>query len=139
MEEKFNIDNYRQLLSVLDIYDEEACRIFEALRKADAEAGTKVLKFGKNSYVERIGWDFADKDALCITYYDYGYDLYDSDNIYIPIKIFGNDTLIEAWIKEKIQEELSNLEKKKEQQKSKLIAFELAEYERLKAKFENEQ
>ena len=120
MEEKFNIDNYRQLLSVLDIYDEEACRIFEALRKADAEAGTKVLKFGKNSYVERIGWDFADKDALCITYYDHGYDLYDSNNIYIPIKIFGNDTLIEAWIKEKIQEELSNLEKKERTTKIKI-------------------
>ena len=139
MQKKFNVENYRQLLVILDDYDNEASRIFEALRKADIEAGSKVLTYGKNSYIERLEWDYADKDSICIRYYDNGYDLYDSNIIYIPVKIFGNDKLIQAWIEEKIQEGLNKIKEEQKLKKSRVLEFELAEYERLKAKFENTQ
>lgn len=137
MHKKFDIEDYRQLLVILDDYDNEASRIFETLRKADTEAKAKVLTYGKNSYIERLEWDYADKDSICIRYYDYGYDLYDSNTIYIPVKIFGNDKLIQAWVEEKIQEGLNKIKEEQKLKKSKVLEFELAEYERLKAKFEN--
>lgn len=133
----FDVNNYIKLLSDLDAYDNEACRIFDKLLKAEISTKAKVLEFGPRSTVERIQWDCADKDAVCIRYYDSGYDLYNINFLYIPVEIFGNEVLIDKWINSKIEETLSKQKAEKEKKQATKEAHEKAEYERLKAKFGN--
>lgn len=137
MPTKIDIENYEQLLTILDGYDNEAYRIFQKLKESDLKDKTKVLQYGKHSSIERIEWDYSDKKDICIRYYDAGYDLYDSDTLWVPVRIFGNDSLIEEWINSKIKEAKELLKQAEERQQMAKEAHEKAEYERLKAKFEN--
>ena len=134
---KINIENYEQLLTILDGYDNEAWRIFQKLKEADLKDRTKILQYGKHASIERIEWDYSDKKDICIRYYDAGYDLYDSATLWVPIRIFGNDSLIEEWISSKIKEAKELQRQDEEKQQKAKEAHEKAEYERLKAKFEN--
>lgn len=134
---KFNIENYEQLLTIIDSYDEEAWRIFQKLKEADLESKTKILHYGKYAAKERIEWNYSDDKNICIRYYDHGYDLYDSATLNIPAHIFGNDSLIDEWINSKIKEAKELQKQALEKQQLAKEAHEKAEYERLKAKFEN--
>lgn len=134
---KFNIENYEQLLTIINGYDEEAWRIFQKLKEADLASKTKILHYGKYAATERIEWDYSDNKNICIRYYDNGYDLYDSATLNIPAHIFGNDSLIEEWISSKIKEAKELQRQALEKQQLAKEAHEKAEYERLKAKFEN--
>lgn len=137
MPTKIDIENYEQLLTILDGYDNEAYRIFQKLKEADLKDKTKILQYGKYASIERIEWDYSNKKDICIRYYDAGYDLYDSDTLWVPVHIFGNNFLIEKWISSKIAEAKELLKQTEEKQQKDKEAREKAEYERLKAKFEN--
>ena len=75
MSTKINIENYEQLLTILDGYDNEAYRIFQKLKEADLKDKTKILQYGKHASIERVEWDYSDKKDICIRYYDAGYDI----------------------------------------------------------------
>lgn len=129
-----NID-YKTLIKLVEKYDEEASRIFNKLKKADQEAKTDILRYGSYSAFERINWDLSYENSIVVSYYDYGYDLYESTSLSIPADILFDDKKIDNWIKSIID---ANLKAKEEAESAKQKAKEekeRQEYERLKEKF----
>lgn len=128
--------DYKTLIKLVEKYDEEASRVFKKLKKADQEAKTSVLHYGKYSSFERIEWDYSDENSIAVRYYDHGYDLYDSATLRIPADILFDDKKIDKWIKSEIDKAME----KKEQQRKATEKYqeekERQEYERLKEKFE---
>ena len=79
--------DYKTLISVVDKYSDEADRIFNKLHRADLEAKTCIIEYGKYATMERIEWEFSDENEISVSYYDHGYDLYCSCTINIPADI----------------------------------------------------
>lgn len=129
--------DYKTLISAVDKYSDEADRIFNKLHRADLEAKTNIIDYGKYATMERIEWDFSDENTISVRYYDHGYDLYCSCSINIPADIFFNEDKIDVWIKSQISTELKRLEKAKEACKKIQEEKERKEYERLKEKYED--
>ena len=127
--------DYKTLISTVDKYDDEADRIFNKLHRADLEAKTNIIEYGKYATMERIEWDFSDENTISVRYYDHGYDLYCSCSIRIPVDIFFNEDKIDAWIKSQISAELERLKNIKEALKKNQEEKERKEYERLKEKY----
>lgn len=127
--------DYKILISAVDKYNDEADRIFNKLHRADLEAKTDIIEYGKYAYMERIEWDFSDENTISIRYYDQGYDLYCSCTMRIPADIFFNDDKIDAWIESLISAELERQEKDKEVRKKIQEEKEKKEYERLMEKY----
>lgn len=127
--------DYKILISAVDKYNDEADRIFNKLHRADLEAKTNIIEYGKYATMERIEWDYSDENNISIRYYDHGYDLYCSCSINIPADIFFDEYKIDAWIKSQISTELKRLEKAKEACKKIQEEKERKEYERLKEKY----
>lgn len=127
--------DYKTLISAVDKYNDEADRIFNKLHRADLEAKTDIIEYGKHAYMERIEWEFSDENKINIRYYDRGYDLYCSCTINIPADIFFNDDKIDAWIESLISAELERQEKDKEARKKIQEEKERKEYERLMEKY----
>lgn len=127
--------DYKTLISTVDKYSDEADRIFNKLHRADLEAKTCIIEYGKYATMERVEWDYSDETQISIRYYDHGYDLYCSCSISIPADIFFNEDKIDAWIKSQISIELERLEKAKEACKKIQEEKERKEYERLKEKY----
>lgn len=127
--------DYKTLISAVDKYNDEADRIFNKLHRADLEAKTDIIEYGKYAEMERIEWDFSDESAIVIRYYDHGYDLYCSCTMRIPVDIFFNDDKIDAWIESLISAELERQEKDKEARKKIQEEKERKEYERLMEKY----
>ena len=91
--------NYKTLIKLVEKYDEEASRVFNKLQKADQEAKTSILHYGRYGTFERIEWDYSDENSIDIRYYDHGYDLYESATLRIPADILFDDKKIDKWIK----------------------------------------
>ena len=127
--------DYKTLISAVDKYNDEADRIFNKLHRADLEAKTDIIEYGKYANMERIEWDFSDENAIVIRYYDHGYDLYCSCTMRIPADIFFNEDKIDAWIESLISAELERQEKDKEARKKIQEEKERKEYERLMEKY----
>ena len=127
--------DYKTLISAVDKYNDEADRIFNKLHRADLEAKTDIIEYGKYANMERIEWDYSDEHTISVRYYDHGYDVYCSCSINIPADIFFNEDKIDAWIKSQISAELKRLEKAKEACKKIQEEKERKEYERLKEKY----
>ena len=127
--------DYKTLISAVDKYDDEADRIFNKLHRADLEAKTNIIEYGKYATMERVEWDFSDENAISVRYYDHGYDLYCSCSIRIPVDIFFNEDKIDAWIKSQISTELERQKNIKEALKKNQEEKERKEYERLKEKY----
>ena len=90
-----------------------------------------VLSYGKySSFHHYIIYD----DEICIEYYDFGYDLYDSQNLYIPIKDFLSNPFewADNWANniraERQKEEERTIKEKEKKEKEEL--------QRLKEKYE---
>lgn len=105
--------DYKTLISAVDKYSDEADRIFNKLHRADLEAKTCIIEYGKYATMERIEQEFSDENEISVRYYDYGYDLYCSCTINIPADIFFNEDKIDAWIESLISTELERQEKDK--------------------------
>ena len=89
--------DYKTLIKLVEKYDEETSRVFNKLQKADQEAKTNVIQYGTAAYFERVEWEESDENNICIRYYDYYYDLYDSSTLVIPASILFNDEKIEDY------------------------------------------
>lgn len=128
--------DYKTLISAVDKYNDEADRIFNKLHRADLEAKTGIIEYGKHAYMERVEWDYSDDNSMVVRYYDHGYDLYESTTLSIPADILFDDKKIDKWIKSEIDKALG----KKEQQRKATEKYqeekERQEYKRLKEKFE---
>lgn len=129
--------DYKTLIKLVDKYEEEASRVFSKLKKADQEAKTDILQYGAASYFERVEWEESDENNICIRYYDYYYDLYDSSILVIPASILFNDEKTDKWIQGLITDALKKIEVSKRKAELMKEAKEMLEYERLKAKFGN--
>ena len=127
--------DYKTLISEVDKYSDEADRIFNKLHRADLEAKTGIIEYGKHAYMERIEWEYSDENTISVRYYDHGYDLYCSCTISIPADIFFDENKIDAWIESLISAELERQEKDKEALKKIQEEKEKKEYERLKEKY----
>lgn len=127
--------DYKTLISTVDKYNEEADRIFNKLHRADLEAKTGIIEYGKHATMERIEWDYSDENEISIRYYDHGYDLYCSCSLSIPADIFFNDNKIDAWIESLILAELERQKKDKEALKKIQEEKEKKEYKRLMEKY----
>lgn len=128
--------DYKTLVKLVEKYDEEASRVFKKLKKADQEAKTSILHYGKYSSFERIEWDYSDENSIAIRYYDHGYDLYDSATLRIPADILFDDKKIDKWIKSEVDKALEKEEQKRKATEKYQEEKEKREYERLKEKFE---
>ena len=91
-----------------------------------------VLEFGKFSCYHH--YDMYD-DIICIEYYDYGYDLYDSRVIDIPINDFLSNSF--EWADNWANDIRETKRKKKEKEKEYIEKQEREELQRLKEKYEN--
>ena len=127
--------DYKTLISEVDKYSDEADRIFNKLHRADLEAKTGIIEYGKHAYMERIEWDYSDENEISVRYYDHGYDLYCSCTISIPADIFFDENKIDAWIESLISVELERQEKDKEALKKIQEEKEKKEYKRLMEKY----
>ena len=127
--------DYKTLISTVDKYNDEADRIFNKLHRADLEAKTCIIEYGKYATMERIEWDYSDENNISIRYYDHGYDLYCSCSISIPADIFFNDDKIDAWIESLISAELERKKKDEEAIKKIQEEKEMKEYKRLMEKY----
>jgi hypothetical protein len=127
--------DYKTLIKLVEKYNEEASRIFYKLKTADQEATAGILHFGRYSSFEKLKMEYSDDNSLSIVYYDYGYDIHETDCLSIPADILFDDEKIDKWIKSEVDKAL---EKKEQQRKAKekyQEEKERQEYERLKEKF----
>lgn len=129
--------DYRLLIKTVAKYNEETCRIFKKLHSEDLKSNTNIIQYGPYARFERVEWKFSDENNICIRYYHYNYDLYDGDNLNIPVSILFNDEKIDNWIQCLITDKLKKIEESKRKVELKNEERERLEYERLKAKFEN--
>lgn len=129
-----NID-YKTLIELVEKYDEEASRVFNKLQKADQEAKTGILHYGRYGAFERIEWDYSDENSISVRYYDYGYDLYESATVSIPADILFDDKKIDKWIMSEIDKALEKKERQRKATEKYQEEKERQEYERLKEKF----
>ena len=129
--------DYRLLIKNVDNYSDEVCRIFKKLHREDLKSKTNIIQYGSSASFERVEWEESDENNIRIRYYDYYYDLYDSDSLVIPASILFNDEKIDEWIQGLITDALKKIEESKRKAELKNREKERLEYERLKAKFEN--
>jgi len=127
--------DYKTLIKLVEKYDEEASRVFSKLQKADQEAKTGILHYGRYGAFERIEWDYSDENSISVRYYDYGYDLYESATVSIPADILFDDKKIDKWIKSEVDKALEKKERQRKATEKKQEEKERQEYERLKEKF----
>lgn len=129
---------------LINMNKEEINDFFRFYKNLEKIAKNILEKFSKENLTrediydprfEKIDFDESDEKTLVIKYYDGGYDCYDSDYIKIPFDIIINnnvDEYIENLKNERYQRKL----KYQKEQAERLYKNELAEYERLKNKFE---
>lgn len=129
--------DYGLLIEAFNKYSDEALRIFDKLHSEDLKSKTHIIQYGSYALFERIAWDESDKNNICIIYYNYNYDSYDSTTLVIPASILFNDEKIDNWIQGLITSALKKIEESNRKAELKNEERERLEYERLKAKFEN--
>lgn len=127
--------DYGLLIKTIDKYSDEICRIFDKLRSEDLKSKTNIIRYGTSACFERVEWEESDENNICIRYYDYYYDLYDSSTLVIPASILFNDEEIDKWIQGLITDALKKIGELKQKAELRYEEKEKLEYERLKAKF----
>ena len=127
--------DYKTLISAVNKYNDEADRIFNKLHRADLEAKTNIIEYGKYANMERVEWDYSDENSIVVRYYDHGYDLYESASLSIPADILFDDKKIDKWITSEIDKALEKKERQRKATEKYQEEKERQEYERLKEKF----
>ena len=125
--------------------ESEIKEFFRLYNKIDSLASEIFDKFNdadllsSNIYCpkyERIEFDECGSN-LVIRYYDSGYNIYEYNTIEIPFEIIYENK-IDEYIENKKKEREEFLKRIKQEDIERQLERERAEYERLKAKFENE-
>lgn len=129
--------DYGLLIKIVDKYTNEICRIFDKLHSEDLKSKTDIIQYGSFACFERVEWEVSDENNICIRYYDYFCDFYDSSILVIPASILFNDEKIDKWIQGLITDVLKKIEESKRKAELMNEEKEKLEYERLKAKFGN--
>ena len=129
--------DYRLIIETVSKLSDEACRIFEKLHRKDLKLKTHIIQFDSYAHFERVEWEDSDENNICIRYYNYNYDSYDSNTLVIPVRILFNDEKTDNWIQGLITDKLKKIEESKQRAELENEKRERLEYERLKAKFEN--
>lgn len=108
-------------------FEQEVGELFDYIRKKYLD----VLRYGEySSFHHYIMYE----DEICIEYYDFGYDLYDSQNLYIPLNDFLSNPFewADRWANniraERQKEEEKAIKAKEKKEKEEL--------QRLKEKYE---
>ena len=83
--------DYKTLIKLVEKYDEEVSRVFNKLQRADQEAKTGIIEFGRYAHFERVEWDFSTEKSMSVRYYEMGCDMYNSYTIEVPADILFND------------------------------------------------
>ena len=128
------MNDYKILIELLEKYNKEAIRVFKKLQKADQEAKTCILEYGRYSVFGRTEWYCANKNYITIRYYD-DYYRYASSTLIIPTDILFDDAKIDEWVKSKIDKAREEKELEQKAIKKCQEEKERQEYERLKEKF----
>lgn len=120
-------EEFETFKSLKEKFEQEVGELFDYIKKKYLD----VLKFGKySSFHHYIMYD----DEICIEYYDFGYDLYDSQNLYIPLTDFLSNPFewADRWANniraERQKEEEKAIKAKEKKEKEEL--------QRLKEKYE---
>ena len=127
--------DFKTLIKSVEKYNEEASRVFYKLKKADREAETNILHYGRHSSFEKLELEYSDDNSLSIVYYDYGYDIHETECLSIPADILFDDEKIDKWIKSEVDKALGKKEQQRKAEEKKQEEKERQEYERLKEKF----
>lgn len=127
--------DFKTLMKFIEKYNEEASRVFYKFKKADQEAETNILYYGRYSSFEKLELNYFDDNSLSIVYYDYGYDIYETECLSIPYDILFDDEKIDKWIKSEVDKALEKKEQLRKAKEKNQEEKERQEYERLKAKF----
>lgn len=125
------ISRDNQLVELTDEFEKRASYVFDELDKHNILSG----KFYTNK-MDPISIDNITKDSVTISYFDNGYDIRDSREIELPIKVFLDDAELAKYINDKITEKTRAAEERKLQQELEQQEREYCEYIRLKQKFE---
>lgn len=134
-----NLNDIKSLINKDDAYI-----FFSLYRRIEKIARNILDKYSKagllrsDIYIpvfEKIDFDESNEKVLVIKYYDDGYDCYDCDYIKVPFDIILNNTIDEhiERLKYQVQKRKEEYEKA---EADRIHKNELAEYERLKNKFE---
>lgn len=120
-------EEFETFKSLKEKFEQEVEELFDYI----TEKYLDVLRYGKySSFHHYVMYD----DEICIEYYDYGYDLYDSQNLYIPLNDFLSNPFewADRWA--------NNILAKKQKEEEKAIKAkekkEKEELQRLKEKYE---
>lgn len=122
-------EEFETFISLREKFDQEVEDLFDYIKKKYLD----VLRYGKYSSLHH--YNIYD-DEICIEYYDYGYDIYDSQNLYIPLNDFLSNPFewADAWanniLAEKQKEEEKAIKAKEKKEKEEL--------QRLKEKYEKQ-
>ena len=127
--------DFKTLIKFVEKYNEEASRVFYKLKKADQEAETDILYFGRYSSFEELELVYFDDNSLSIVYYNYGYDIHETTWLRIPADILFDDEKIDKWIKSEVDKALEKKEQQRIAKEKYQEEKERQEYERLKEKF----
>lgn len=121
----------KEFFYLYDKIDKLAEEIFNKFEKANL-----LSAYISVPHYERIEFNDCDSN-LVIRYYDYGYDIYEYRTIEIPFDIIYNNK-VDEYIENLKNERQAKLDAQKQMLEKERMKKEKAEYERLKAKFENE-
>jgi len=119
---------FKEFATLKEKLDKEVGDLFSYIK----EKYIDCLAFGKWSCIDR--YDF-DDESITITYYDYGYDLYDSRDIEILLDDFFNDPV--KWADKWADGIHETKRKKNEREKEYKEKKEREELQRLKEKYES--
>ena len=126
-----NKSDYIKLVELAGEFEKRASYVFDELDRHNILPG----KFYTNK-MDPISIDNITKDSVTISYFDNGYDIRDSREIELPVKVFLDDAELAKYINDKITEKTRAAEEKKLQQELEQQEREYCEYIRLKQKFE---
>lgn len=126
-----NKSDYIKLVELSNEFEKRASYVFDELDRYNILPG----KFYTNK-MDPISIDNITKDSVTISYFDNGYDIRDSREIELPVKVFLDDAELAKYINDKITEKTRAVEERKLQQELEQQEREYCEYIRLKQKFE---
>lgn len=122
-------EDIKKLYKLYRQFESEVEYVFDKLDSND------LLDF-YNNRIENIDIDEGIENTICVTYYDYGYDLYDCSSVEFPTDILGDSNKVSEYI-EKLKEEKESRKKLEMERKQKLeLENRRKLYNELKQEFE---
>ena len=89
--------DYKTLISEVDKYSDEADRIFNKLHRADLEAKTGIIEYGKHAYMERIEWDYSDENEISDLLLENTESIYSAEGFYVDGEFIGSTDSKDKW------------------------------------------